>query len=90
MWSAGAGADVMKRIAAPMIGGIFTSFVLELVRLSGDLRNLEMAFRSETRAGGSASAGRESRHEDDGGCVDAAARPFIRGGRPAIERLTSA
>jgi copper/silver efflux system protein len=31
MWSAGAGADVMKRIAAPMIGGIFTSFMLELV-----------------------------------------------------------
>ena len=30
MWSAGTGADVMKRIAAPMIGGIFTSFVLEL------------------------------------------------------------
>lgn len=31
MWSTGAGADVMKRIAAPMVGGIFTSFVLELV-----------------------------------------------------------
>ncbi len=31
MWSAGVGADVMKRIAAPMIGGIFTSFILELV-----------------------------------------------------------
>jgi Cu(I)/Ag(I) efflux system membrane protein CusA/SilA len=31
MWSAGTGADVMKRIAAPMIGGILTSFVLELV-----------------------------------------------------------
>jgi Cu(I)/Ag(I) efflux system membrane protein CusA/SilA len=31
MWSHGAGADVMKRIAAPMIGGIVTSFVLELV-----------------------------------------------------------
>jgi len=31
MWSVGSGADVMKRIAAPMIGGIFTSFVLELV-----------------------------------------------------------
>ncbi len=30
MWSTGAGADVMKRIAAPMIGGIFTSFLLEL------------------------------------------------------------
>ena len=27
----GTGADVMKRIAAPMIGGIFTSFLLELV-----------------------------------------------------------
>jgi Cu(I)/Ag(I) efflux system membrane protein CusA/SilA len=31
MWSQGAGSDVMKRIAAPMIGGIFTSFLLELV-----------------------------------------------------------
>jgi Cu(I)/Ag(I) efflux system membrane protein CusA/SilA len=31
MWSVGSGADVMKRIAAPMIGGIFTSFILELV-----------------------------------------------------------
>ena len=31
MWSQGAGADVMKRIAAPMIGGIVTSFILELV-----------------------------------------------------------
>jgi Cu(I)/Ag(I) efflux system membrane protein CusA/SilA len=31
MWSTGAGAGVMKHIAAPMIGGIFTSFVLELL-----------------------------------------------------------
>ncbi|HWI18554.1 MAG TPA: CusA/CzcA family heavy metal efflux RND transporter [Vicinamibacterales bacterium] len=31
MWSAGAGADVMKRIAAPMVGGVVTSFVLELL-----------------------------------------------------------
>ena len=31
MWSTGAGADVMKRIAAPMIGGLVTSFVLELL-----------------------------------------------------------
>ncbi|HWN99955.1 MAG TPA: efflux RND transporter permease subunit [Blastocatellia bacterium] len=30
MWSTGSGGDVMKRIAAPMIGGIFTSFILEL------------------------------------------------------------
>jgi len=31
MWSTGTGADVMKRIAAPLIGGIVTSFVLELL-----------------------------------------------------------
>jgi copper/silver efflux system protein len=31
MWSTGAGADVMKRIAAPMVGGLFTSFALELL-----------------------------------------------------------
>ena len=31
MWSTGTGADVMKRIAAPLIGGILTSFLLELV-----------------------------------------------------------
>ena len=31
LWSTGTGADVMKRIAAPMVGGIFTSFLLELL-----------------------------------------------------------
>ena len=31
MWSVGTGADLMKRIAAPMIGGVFTSFLLELL-----------------------------------------------------------
>ncbi|OHD66195.1 MAG: cation transporter [Spirochaetes bacterium RBG_13_51_14] len=31
MWSMGAGADVMKRIAAPMVGGLFTSFIMELL-----------------------------------------------------------
>jgi Cu(I)/Ag(I) efflux system membrane protein CusA/SilA len=31
MWSHGAGADVMKRIAAPMIGGVVSSFLLELM-----------------------------------------------------------
>jgi Cu(I)/Ag(I) efflux system membrane protein CusA/SilA len=31
MWSHGAGADTMKRIAAPMIGGVITSFLLELL-----------------------------------------------------------
>ena len=31
MWSMGAGSDVMKRIAAPMVGGLLTSFLLELL-----------------------------------------------------------
>jgi Cu(I)/Ag(I) efflux system membrane protein CusA/SilA len=31
MWSHGAGADVMKRIAAPMIGGMVTSTLLTLI-----------------------------------------------------------
>jgi Cu(I)/Ag(I) efflux system membrane protein CusA/SilA len=31
MWAGGAGADVMRRIAAPMIGGLFTSFLMELL-----------------------------------------------------------
>lgn len=30
LWATGTGADVMKRIAAPMVGGIATSFLLEL------------------------------------------------------------
>jgi Cu(I)/Ag(I) efflux system membrane protein CusA/SilA len=30
MWSAGTGADVMKRIAAPMLGGVVTSVLMEL------------------------------------------------------------
>ncbi|MBL8914531.1 MAG: efflux RND transporter permease subunit [Archangium sp.] len=31
MWSTGTGADLMKRIAAPMVGGLVTSFILELL-----------------------------------------------------------
>ena len=31
MWSHGAGADMMKRIAAPMVGGLLTSFIMELL-----------------------------------------------------------
>jgi len=31
MWSHGTGADVMKRIAAPMVGGVVTSVMLELM-----------------------------------------------------------
>ena len=31
LWSHGAGADVMKRIATPMVGGVMTSTVMELI-----------------------------------------------------------
>jgi Cu(I)/Ag(I) efflux system membrane protein CusA/SilA len=31
LWSSGTGADVMKRIAAPMVGGLGSSFALELL-----------------------------------------------------------
>ncbi len=31
MWSTGTGSDVMKRIAAPMVGGVVTSAVMELL-----------------------------------------------------------
>ena len=31
LWSTGTGSEVMKRIAAPMVGGILTSFALELI-----------------------------------------------------------
>lgn len=31
MWSSGTGSDVMKRIAAPMVGGVVTSFLLTLL-----------------------------------------------------------
>jgi len=31
MWSTGTGSDLMKRIAAPMVGGLVTSFLMELL-----------------------------------------------------------
>ena len=31
LWSTGAGADTMRRLAVPMIGGVTTSFILELL-----------------------------------------------------------
>jgi Cu(I)/Ag(I) efflux system membrane protein CusA/SilA len=31
LWSHGAGADVMKRIATPMVGGVVTSTLMELM-----------------------------------------------------------
>ena len=31
LWSTGTGSDVMKRVAAPMVGGLVSSFALELL-----------------------------------------------------------
>ncbi len=31
VWATGSGADVMRRIAAPMVGGVVTSFIGELI-----------------------------------------------------------
>ena len=31
LWATGTGADVMRRLAAPMLGGLFTSFLMELL-----------------------------------------------------------
>jgi len=31
MWTTGTGADVMKRLAAPMVGGVFSAMFLALL-----------------------------------------------------------
>jgi Cu(I)/Ag(I) efflux system membrane protein CusA/SilA len=31
LWASGTGADVMRRLAAPLLGGLFTSFLMELL-----------------------------------------------------------
>jgi len=56
MWSTSAGADVMKRIAAPMIGGLATSFLLELLVYPAiyklwKLRELRREWREPDAAG---------------------------------------
>jgi Cu(I)/Ag(I) efflux system membrane protein CusA/SilA len=53
MWSSGTGADVMKRIAAPMIGGIFTSFILELLVYPSIYEIWKWNFEVKRSSGGS-------------------------------------
>jgi Cu(I)/Ag(I) efflux system membrane protein CusA/SilA len=48
MWSVGTGADVMKRVAAPMVGGLATSFLMELLVYPAIY--LLWKWRSEVRA----------------------------------------
>jgi Cu(I)/Ag(I) efflux system membrane protein CusA/SilA len=49
LWGTGAGADTMRRLAAPMIGGLATSFVMELVVypvIFFQVKRLALRFRS--------------------------------------------
>ncbi len=53
MWATGTGSDLMKRIAAPLVGGILTSFLLELLLYPAIYeiwrgRSLRPSSRSET------------------------------------------
>ena len=59
LWSTGTGSDVMKRVAAPMVGGLASSFALELLvypalfaiwkrRELTDISTTEIAGRGET------------------------------------------
>ncbi len=41
MWTGGSGSDVMRRIAAPMVGGACNEFYLRTPRLSGGLLYVE-------------------------------------------------
>jgi Cu(I)/Ag(I) efflux system membrane protein CusA/SilA len=53
LWSQGAGADVMKRVAAPMVGGLFTSafLTLEIIPVVYTWWRWRDWKRSRTRAG---------------------------------------
>jgi len=60
MWALGTGAEVAKRIAAPMVGGVTTSFLLELLiypaiyylwKWHGELKNMSKLNKSLTYSG---------------------------------------
>ncbi|HEV2105257.1 MAG TPA: efflux RND transporter permease subunit [Candidatus Eisenbacteria bacterium] len=53
LWSQGAGADVMKRVAAPMVGGLFTSafLTLEIIPVIYTYWRYAQLRREERRAG---------------------------------------
>ena len=81
MWSHGTGAEVMQRIAVPMIGGMVSSTVLTLVVIPGDLRAGQGLFAARAR-GGAASRSPGARR-----MTIAAARAFVRRARLAAPAL---
>lgn len=68
MWSTGTGADMMKRIAAPMIGGIFTSFILELLVYPGIYQMWRWHFELKSQ-GAEGGAGSMTEEEADRAAV---------------------
>ena len=66
MWSTGTGADVMKHIAAPMVGGILTSFLMELMVYPAIYEIWKWNFEMKRRLhpGGRTVPGREGRAGD--------------------------
>jgi Cu(I)/Ag(I) efflux system membrane protein CusA/SilA len=54
MWSTGAGAEIAKRIAAPMIGGIVSSLALELLAYPPLYQHLVLRRSSTTQPRGAA------------------------------------
>jgi Cu(I)/Ag(I) efflux system membrane protein CusA/SilA len=70
LWSTGAGAEVMKRMAAPMVGGVVTSTLMELLLYPA----LYYSWRThESRAGG-----RRQRRPPDGFDLAYAEEPLSR------------
>jgi Cu(I)/Ag(I) efflux system membrane protein CusA/SilA len=67
MWSVGTGADVMKRVAAPMVGGLTTSFLMELLVYpaiyllwkSRSQNNFRSPAAQQVRIGGESPAGEQ-------------------------------
>jgi Cu(I)/Ag(I) efflux system membrane protein CusA/SilA len=70
LWSSGTGADVMKRIAAPMVGGLVSSFALELLvypALFAIWKGRGLALAAAGSGGsGPASAARSGRDVEEG------------------------
>ena len=56
MWSAGAGAEVMRRIAAPMVGGMISSTLLTLIVIPALYALIEERRLRQRVAGGHGSA----------------------------------
>jgi len=51
LWATGTGSDVMKRIAAPIVGGVFTSFLLELLVYPGIYEVWKWHFHVKQKSG---------------------------------------